>query len=342
MFTRLLEKIEEQRKAYGGKVFDVLGEAFTETPLRDLLIDAIRYGELPETSRPRCTRSSTPASATGSRSCSTSARSPPSTSRGRPRSSCARAMDEARARRLQPHYIELAFRPPSPASAAGSPGASRAATRSPTCPRSPRTASTGPIATRYDRVTFDLDHVQLDDTAPAPTCSPPATRCTTLSWTRPSASSAATLDRGTVLVSPSSRSRTCSSVSSRRSPTPPAQPSPGASATPTSTASAPSRPPGRRRTSTASPHPTRRRRPRPAQAAVARRRRGQGDELDHRQPAAGVPRRGPAAARGRAGEGPRACRPSASKASETGSSSTRRSPPRRSRPARSRRSRPRA
>jgi SNF2 family DNA or RNA helicase len=28
VFVRLLEKIEEQRKAYGGKVFDVLGTAF--------------------------------------------------------------------------------------------------------------------------------------------------------------------------------------------------------------------------------------------------------------------------------------------------------------------------
>jgi SNF2 family DNA or RNA helicase len=44
VFLRLLEKIEEQRKAYGGKVFDVLGTAFAETPLRTLLIDAIRYG----------------------------------------------------------------------------------------------------------------------------------------------------------------------------------------------------------------------------------------------------------------------------------------------------------
>lgn len=31
VFVRLLEKIEEQREAYGGKVFDVLGEAFNET-----------------------------------------------------------------------------------------------------------------------------------------------------------------------------------------------------------------------------------------------------------------------------------------------------------------------
>jgi SNF2 family DNA or RNA helicase len=48
VFTRLLSKVEEQRKAYGGKVFDVLGLAFAETPLRTLLLDAIRYGEQPE------------------------------------------------------------------------------------------------------------------------------------------------------------------------------------------------------------------------------------------------------------------------------------------------------
>lgn len=45
VFTRLLAKIEEQRKAYGGKVFDVLGNAFGETPLRKLLLEAIQYGE---------------------------------------------------------------------------------------------------------------------------------------------------------------------------------------------------------------------------------------------------------------------------------------------------------
>ncbi len=48
VYARLLEKVEEQRRAYDGKVFDVLGEAFTDTPLRDLLMQAIRYGEQPE------------------------------------------------------------------------------------------------------------------------------------------------------------------------------------------------------------------------------------------------------------------------------------------------------
>ncbi|WP_354253523.1 helicase-related protein [Arthrobacter sp. UYEF21] len=48
VFTKLLDKIEEQRKAYAGKVFDVLGDAFENQPLRGLLMEAIRYGDLPE------------------------------------------------------------------------------------------------------------------------------------------------------------------------------------------------------------------------------------------------------------------------------------------------------
>ncbi|QYG91813.1 DUF3883 domain-containing protein [Iamia sp. SCSIO 61187] len=42
VFERLLSKLDEQRAALGGKVFDVLGEAFSDKSLRDLLIDAIR------------------------------------------------------------------------------------------------------------------------------------------------------------------------------------------------------------------------------------------------------------------------------------------------------------
>jgi hypothetical protein len=48
VFDRLLKKLEQQRESLGGSVFDVLGKCFTETPLRDLLIEAIRYGDRPE------------------------------------------------------------------------------------------------------------------------------------------------------------------------------------------------------------------------------------------------------------------------------------------------------
>ena len=50
VFQRLFGKLEEERKALGGKVFDILGKlSFDNKPLRELLIDAIRYGNDPET-----------------------------------------------------------------------------------------------------------------------------------------------------------------------------------------------------------------------------------------------------------------------------------------------------
>jgi SNF2 family DNA or RNA helicase len=49
VFQRLFEKLEEQRQALGDQVFDVLGESFRGKSLRDLLIEAVRYGEEPAT-----------------------------------------------------------------------------------------------------------------------------------------------------------------------------------------------------------------------------------------------------------------------------------------------------
>ncbi len=49
VYKRLLEKLEEARKALGGQVFDVLGKLqFDGQPLRKLLIEAIRYGDQPD------------------------------------------------------------------------------------------------------------------------------------------------------------------------------------------------------------------------------------------------------------------------------------------------------
>jgi superfamily II DNA or RNA helicase len=47
VYHRLLEKIEAESAALGGGVFDILGQLFRETRLRDLLIQAIRYGDDP-------------------------------------------------------------------------------------------------------------------------------------------------------------------------------------------------------------------------------------------------------------------------------------------------------
>ncbi len=49
VYRKLLDKLEQARKALGGQVFDVLGKLqFEGESLRDLLIKAIRYGDQPE------------------------------------------------------------------------------------------------------------------------------------------------------------------------------------------------------------------------------------------------------------------------------------------------------
>ncbi len=48
VYARLLSKLETEGRALEGKVFDVLGALFDQTPLRKLLVEAIRYGDRPE------------------------------------------------------------------------------------------------------------------------------------------------------------------------------------------------------------------------------------------------------------------------------------------------------
>lgn len=45
VYARLLEKLEIARKALGGRVYDVLGELFEGRDLKDLLFDAVKYGD---------------------------------------------------------------------------------------------------------------------------------------------------------------------------------------------------------------------------------------------------------------------------------------------------------
>ena len=49
VYTRLLQKLEVERAALGGQVFDVLGRlTFQNRSLRELLVEAVRYGDQPE------------------------------------------------------------------------------------------------------------------------------------------------------------------------------------------------------------------------------------------------------------------------------------------------------
>ena len=111
VYRTLLDKIEEARKALGGQVFDVLGKLeFEGQPLRDLLIRAIRYGELPEV-RARLTQAITDAvdrprleELLADRALATELMVASRVAEVR------REMERAQARRLQPHYIEEFFR----------------------------------------------------------------------------------------------------------------------------------------------------------------------------------------------------------------------------------------
>ena len=159
VFTRLLDKIEEQGKAYGGKVFDVLGESFTGTPLRDLLTDAIRYGERPETrARMQQVIDSSVGDGlsellneralTSDRLADTELRALRAT------------MDEARARRLQPHYIETAFIAAFTRLGGRIVHRDRGRYEITDVPSAVRAAGQRNIASRYSRVTFSPAHVR--------------------------------------------------------------------------------------------------------------------------------------------------------------------------------------
>jgi superfamily II DNA or RNA helicase len=48
VFQRLLAKLEQEKKALGGRVYDVLGQVFSDRSLKDLLVEAVRYGDQPD------------------------------------------------------------------------------------------------------------------------------------------------------------------------------------------------------------------------------------------------------------------------------------------------------
>src|SRR5579883_648591 len=110
VYHTLLEKLEVARKALGGQVFDVLGKLqFEGKPLRELLIEAIRYGEQPEV-RARLTQAITDAVDRGKIQDLLEERALAHDAMDASRLQRVREdMERAEARRLQPHYIESFF-----------------------------------------------------------------------------------------------------------------------------------------------------------------------------------------------------------------------------------------
>ncbi|RIK10607.1 MAG: RNA helicase [Acidobacteria bacterium] len=108
VYLRLLEKLEQSAKSLGGQVFDVLGAAFDDQPLRDLLIEAVRYGDDPKV-RARLDQVVDETVIRGldraleERRLIADVMAPTDIERIRDQ------MEEAEARRLQPHFIRSFF-----------------------------------------------------------------------------------------------------------------------------------------------------------------------------------------------------------------------------------------
>lgn len=110
VYRRLLEKLEEARAALGGKVYDVLGELFEGRALRDLLVEAIRHGDSPQTRDALFRRVEGAVDVEAIRALAAERKL---ASEGMTPAAVAEvreAMERAAARRLQPHFIGGFFR----------------------------------------------------------------------------------------------------------------------------------------------------------------------------------------------------------------------------------------
>ncbi|MBA3309177.1 MAG: DUF3883 domain-containing protein, partial [Nocardioidaceae bacterium] len=108
VYLRLLDKIEAQREAYAGQIFDVLGEVMSGTELRKLLIEAIRYGDDPAV---QDQINQVIDASIGDR-VREAIENPPLAAETLSFADIDRIreeMDEAAARRLQPHYVRAFF-----------------------------------------------------------------------------------------------------------------------------------------------------------------------------------------------------------------------------------------
>lgn len=110
VYQRLLEKLEEARKALGDKVYDVLGELFEGQSLRDLLIEAVRSSDRPEAKAERFKKVD---GAVDVQAIETLVAERKLTSEGMDPNAVSAIrleMERAQARKLQPHFISAFFR----------------------------------------------------------------------------------------------------------------------------------------------------------------------------------------------------------------------------------------
>ena len=162
VFDRLFDKIEEQRGTYGDQVYDVLGDAQINTSLRELLMRAIASDEDPaqgdwmdEVIDVDIGRQMQ--EVLDERALVAGLADPAASDKIR------RDMEIARARRLQPWFVESFFTEAlrmSGGRIAGREQGRFEITRVPAAVRAHAEAGLGPVHDRYERVTFDKDCIQ--------------------------------------------------------------------------------------------------------------------------------------------------------------------------------------
>jgi len=172
VYLRLLKKLELVRQSLGGKVFDVLGKLqFEGRPLRDLMIEAIRYGDRPEV-QARLSRAIDHGVDRSRLEALIQDRALVQDTMDLSRLAHVReAMARAEARRLQPHYIESffleAFRRLK-GTARQREARRYEVTHVPAILRQRRRTGAGPtVLSRYERITFEKDHINLSGQPPA-------------------------------------------------------------------------------------------------------------------------------------------------------------------------------
>ena len=207
VFTRLFEKIEQQKVVYGDQVYDVLGDSHIGTSLQQLLLDAIRAdadpahlaymdeiieGEIGEQLK----------AVLEERALVAGLADPAANEKIRD------LMERSKAHKLQPWFVEAFFSAALKSYGGRIVGRERGrfeVTRVPAAVRAHAEAAKGAVHDRYARVTFDKNHVRLDGADRAELISPGSPLLSAV-VNKILADHGHTLDRGATLVDPDDRS----------------------------------------------------------------------------------------------------------------------------------------
>ena len=169
VFKTLLGKIDQQLKAYNGNLFHVLGEkdAFENQSLKDLLVEAIRYGDQPEV-RARLEQVIDAGVSRGSEELLLERALHPEMYPGVNADEVRRQIEDARERRLQPGSVRAFFAPAFERLGGKLRRRETGRYEISKVPQAIRDKARRinrwqPVSEAYERITFDPAYIRLDD-----------------------------------------------------------------------------------------------------------------------------------------------------------------------------------